>query len=143
MNKDMKRLGYTAQPSDYESQDGELDMSLNIINEDGTLRGVPQPKVIMTIGTPAQKVIFIHETDIYKHYISYDSSTKKLSWSNSGSSWTEIDTLYGVTHCKAIGAILLVFTPIVIHCFVWKDNAYIFLFLGIERPEKDIAARYE
>ena len=127
MNKDVIYNGYSAVPSDYECPDGDLAMSLNLINENGTISGVHQPKVIMTPGTSTQKVLFIHETNMYKHYISYDSSTNKLSWSNSGSSLTELGSFYGITHCNAIGNTLLVFTSNEIHYFFWKDTAYISL----------------
>ena len=36
MNKEIKYNGYSTQPSDYECQDGDLAISLNLILEHGT-----------------------------------------------------------------------------------------------------------
>ncbi len=43
MNKEVKYNGYSAQPSDYECQDGDLAFSLNLINENGGLTGLYAP----------------------------------------------------------------------------------------------------
>lgn len=40
MNKDVKYNGYTASPSDYECQDGEMSLSLNLIAEDNQIKTI-------------------------------------------------------------------------------------------------------
>lgn len=133
MNKDIKYLGYTAQPSDYECQDGELAMSLNLLNENGTVSSIRKPKPVMQLGSPDHQVLFIHQTNSYKHYIIIDASTQKLSWRDSSSGATFPGVFNGVTHCNAVGNTLLVFTEKEINYFLWKDNAYISL--GNALPE--------
>ena len=72
MIKDIKYGGYTAQPSDYECQDGDLASSINLINEDGALHPVAQPKVLKQLSAQ-DKVAFIHKTSSFTHYIIYNS----------------------------------------------------------------------
>ena len=64
MIKDIKYGGYTAQPSDYECQDGDLASSINLINEDGALHPVAQPKVLKQLSAQ-DKVAFIHKTSSF------------------------------------------------------------------------------
>ena len=45
MNKELKYNGYSAQPSDYECQDGELAVAINLVPEDGALKPVLPPKI--------------------------------------------------------------------------------------------------
>ena len=49
MNKDITYNGYTAAPSDYECNEGDLALSLNIINEEGHLKPVMMPKKLMKL----------------------------------------------------------------------------------------------
>ena len=43
MIKDIKYSGYSAVPSDYESNDGTLATSLNLICEDNQIKPIKQP----------------------------------------------------------------------------------------------------
>lgn len=125
MIKEIKYTGFTAVPSDYECQDGDLAASINIVPEDGQLKIINQPLVIMTLPSESQRVIFIHEATGYKHYIIYDEASYKILWLNdlSGTS-TEIGSFYDVTHCNAVGNTLLIFTKSAIYYLLWKDTAY-------------------
>lgn len=125
MIKEIKYNGYTTAPSDYECQDGDLSASINLVPEDGQLQIINQPTVIMTLPSESQRVMFIHETTAYKHYIIYDEATSKVLWLN-GLSGTpvEIGYFYGVTHCNAVGNTLLVFTKDAISYILWKDTEY-------------------
>lgn len=127
MIKDIKYNGYTAQPSDYESRDGDLATSLNLINEDGNITPILQPKVIMSMPEGGKhKIVFIHETNTFKHYIIYDENTFKLLWKNGNSgSTTDIGYAYNFSHCNAVGNTLIVFTTTEIHYYLWSDSAYI------------------
>ena len=69
MIKEIKYNGYTSIPSDYECQGGDLAASINLVPEDGQLKAIPQPSVIMTLPSDKQMVLFVHETTSYKHYI--------------------------------------------------------------------------
>ena len=140
MIKDIKYGGYTAQPSDYECQDGDLASSINLINEDGALHPVAQPKVLKQLSAQ-DKVAFIHKTSSFTHYIIYNSPYITYTVEGSNAAPKKItdtyNTLYGITHFNAVGNTLLAFTATQIVYFLWKDNGYIYL--GDHIPEIDIS----
>ena len=140
MIKDIKYGGYTAQPSDYECQDGDLASSINLINEDGALHPVAQPKVLKQLSAQ-DKVAFIHKTSSFTHYIIYNSPYITYTVEGSNAAPKKItdtyNTLYGITHFNAVGNTLLAFTAKQIVYFLWKDNGYIYL--GDHIPEIDIS----
>ena len=61
MIKDVKYNGYSTQPSDYECQDGELALSLNLINEDGTIKPLCSPASVLSTDTG--------EIPLLKHHV--------------------------------------------------------------------------
>lgn len=125
MIKEIKYNGFTSVPSDYECQDGDLAASINLVPEDGQLKIINQPTVIMTLPSDKQRVMFIHEAIGYKHYIIYDESTYKMLWLNGLTGTpTEIGSFYDVTHCNAVGNTLLIFTKSAIYYLLWKDTEY-------------------
>ena len=125
MIKEIKYNGFTSAPSDYECQDGDLAASINIVPEDGQLKIVNQPTVIMTLPSARQRVLYIHEATGYKHYIVYDDSSYKILWLNGlTGSPVEIGYFYDVTHCNSVGNTLLVFTKTAINYLLWKDTEY-------------------
>lgn len=72
MDKEIKYLGLTTRPSDYNAPDGDLAVSLNLINEDGALHPVATPKILHNYGD--YQVVYIHKTSVYTHYILADNS---------------------------------------------------------------------
>ena len=50
MIKDIKYSGFSANPSDYESQDGSLAGVINMLEEDNSVRPVFPPKALFTLG---------------------------------------------------------------------------------------------
>ena len=125
MIKEIKYNGFTSVPSDYECPDGDLAASINIVPEDGQLKIINQPTVIMTLHSTSQRVLYIHEATGYKHYIIYDASTYKILWLNGlTGSPVEIGSFYDVTHCNSVGNTLLIFTKTNIHYLLWKDTEY-------------------
>lgn len=125
MIKEIKYNGYTSIPSDYECQGGDLAASINLVPEDGQLKAIPQPSVIMTLPSDKQMVLFVHETTSYKHYIIYDDETKRLSWLNNLSgTQTNIGRYDGVSHCNAVGNTLIIFTEDAMTYVLWQDSAY-------------------
>ena len=60
MIKEIKYTGYTAVPSDYECPDGQLATCINLVPEDGRLKIISQPAVIMTLPSESQRVMYIH-----------------------------------------------------------------------------------
>lgn len=128
MVKETKYNGYTAVPSDYACPDGDLATAVNIIPEDGALQPVLPPKVLFTLSS-TQKVLYIHTTSAYTHYIVYDSSNRKLYWMDSTARKLQTTDAYTigshiVTDINSIGNTLLIFTEDSINYYLWKQGAY-------------------
>ena len=79
MIKDIRYGGVSAVPSAYDSPDGDLDLSLNMIHEDGALRPIDTPAPVLRLD-PNMRVAFIHTTSGYTHYIVRDLSSPQLFW---------------------------------------------------------------
>ena len=78
MIKDIKYSGYSAVPSDYECSDGELALSLNLINEEGALKPFLPPLECFTI-PQGFNLLLIHNTPLGKNFIfTYKYFTKQL-----------------------------------------------------------------
>ena len=79
MTQEIKLSGLANIPDDYQSPDGQLDASLNLINEDGHLRPLFQPKNTFTLHRGCI-VMYIHKTASFLHYIVIDTATNKFYW---------------------------------------------------------------
>lgn len=133
MIKDIRYKGYTANPSDYECEDGELAMSLNVIHEDGALRPVLKPKAILQLGTDA-KVIYVHENTAYTNYIIFNESKQEIYWKNIDSNKGDLLKINGYKGSViAVGNTLVFSIDSGTHYFLWKDGTY--TDLGTELPE--------
>ena len=140
MIKDIKYNGYTTQPSDYQCNDGDLAASINLINEDGNLTPIAQPQVIMSLPEGgSHRVVFIHETASFKHYIIYQQQSHQLSWKNGTSgTLTDLGTVVGqFSHVNAIGNTIIVFSNSEMHYYLWANNAY--TNLGNSLPYIDVS----
>ena len=69
MIKDIKYGGYSAQPSDYDCQDGDLATSINLINEDGALKPIHSPDKVEGISLAGASAVYIHKTSVGDNYI--------------------------------------------------------------------------
>lgn len=158
MNKDIKYNGYSAVPSDYECQDGELAMSLNLVPEDGALHPLMPPRLALDMSEyNGYMVVFIHETANYKHYILWNETDRALYWIDS----TDIDTdtkrplnasavhlLYKFSsyapitadlQLRAVGNVLIVTTGKHMHYLIWRENDDAYTYLGDKLPELDLS----
>lgn len=126
--KDVKFSGFSAIPSDYESADGELALSLNLLNESGGgLSSIEQPYVEMTLPDEERncRIVFIHETTAFAHYILLDERSGKLAWKNKGSGLsTDLGYFHDFLHCNAVGNTLIVFSDSEMRYFLWEDTKY-------------------
>lgn len=68
MIKDIKYSGHSANPSDYESPDGDLTASINLINDGAGINTIPQPAPVLTL-LPGERVLLIHQAPGQKNYI--------------------------------------------------------------------------
>lgn len=136
MIKEIKYKGYTANPSDYECNDGELAMSLNAIYEDGALRPVMEPKFISKVSA-GDMVKCVHKTGNYTHYIIVDGDNalkyKKDNLTTTVNSFSSDIEIYQIT---PVGNTLIVLTSDGMYYFLWKDDKYIGL--GNELPELNV-----
>jgi hypothetical protein len=139
MKQEIKYQGYTAQPSDYECQDGDLADSLNLIHEDGSLKPIFQPKPVLQL-EPAEKIKFIHATPVFKHYIILHAGGNTLWWIDERDEEAtrhaiEVDQTFNVVHkINSVGNTLCVLCDNGLHYILWKPNDEAYLYLGT-KPE--------
>ena len=126
MIQDIKYNGYSASPSDYECQDGDLACAVGLIPDAGAMTPVLPPKTLFTL-SEGEKVVFIHETSAFKHYIISDEMTTSatLSWMNEGDSdTTTLSWVLGYVGVQAIGNTLMIICEERVLYFLWKNGAY-------------------
>ena len=133
-NKEIKYNGYSAQPSDYECQDGELAVAINLIHEDGALKPILPPKI--TDIKLNYENAFLHKTSVCNNYISYSKDKVKIEWVASDNDiFSEPipfslpqDTLR-IIDIAAMGNILIVSSDSGLHYirFVAVDHTYVYL----------------
>lgn len=141
MIKEIKYGGFTAQPSDYECQDGDLAASINLINEDGNIKAISQPFVEKEMPSDTSgKIVFIHETSSFKHYIIQEGNYVK--WLNGLADSDEMTVIvnlasYEIYGYNAVGNTLIILTSGGMYYTLWKDGSY--LNLGTHIPELPIS----
>ena len=146
MNKDVKYNGYTAVPSDYESPDGDLAMSLNLINEEGSITGLCRPRQVDIDFPEGYAPIYIHNhTDGTLHYILADKQQRNIkAQSGSDSSLSDLveltdgDTLSSI---NAIGNTLCIYSGKCIYYVLYKERKY--TLLGSHLPEVSLLFGFE
>ena len=162
MIKELQYKGYATEPSDYECPDGQLATSLNLINEDSQLKPVFQPSELAELPS-GYKVVYIHDTNTFTHYILLNTSTNKLYWIDesiitdgavkpvsSATIETELAQtspsreLYSfgsteIYNVNGIGNTLIVLTANGMHYLLWKGDTEGYLYLGTHLPELPIS----
>ena len=162
MIKEIQFQGYATEPSDYECPDGQLATSLNLINEDSQLKPVFQPSELAELPS-GYKVVYIHDTNTFTHYILHDTNTNKLYWIDesiitdaaekpvtSDAITAELQRTspshelhsFGPTeiyNVNGIGNTLVVLTPDGMHYILWKGDTEGYLYLGTHLPELPIS----
>ncbi len=78
MIKDVRYTGMSEHPSDYSCKDGDLCIALNMINEDGDIKPLGQPKNIGSIGWGEK--LFMHKVLGGTNYIAYSPYSGMLRW---------------------------------------------------------------
>lgn len=135
MIKEIKYTGYSANPSDYDCSDGDLAMSLGLVNEDGALKPILPPAEVMSL-SDGEVVKYIHETSSICHYIILNSSGD-LKWRTLSSvTQTLLRTFSNdIYEINAIGNTLIALADDGMHYFLWKGDSDGYLYLGTEIPE--------
>lgn len=145
MIKDIKYSGYAAVPSDYECPDGQLAQSLNLLNEDGTIKPILPPSVIVKEFGSSDEVLYIHKTSATAspHYITYGEG--KLSWVTQSDGVVSAAVplrAFSRTDLKqvtSVGNTLIVLAADGIHYFLWKADNNAYSYLGTHFPECPIS----
>ena len=138
MIKDIKYGGYTAQPSDYECQDGELSMSLNLLNEDGNIKTLFDAHKELSVHS-GHEVLLIHSVPGQENIIILTGDRKE----EFGLSWIKRDPALSSTMDAAqiglksplkqllaisiVGNTLAVATSEGVFYILWKDDDYKYL----------------
>lgn len=142
MQKEIKYNGYTAQPSDYESPDGDLSLSFGMVPENGSLKPVMPPKVLTSWSNVHR--VYVHKNN-FTHYIVIQHEASGTGYTVS---WAKEDTLGTLTpiltlsnetlvDVTAIGNMLIISSSAKMYYVLWKDGAY--KLLGNSIPNVDIA----
>lgn len=138
MTNELKYNGYSANPSDYECKDGDLALAIGVVPEDGGLRPVLPPSIKFTL-SPFERVIFVHKTTEYIHYI-YKSSYS-LRWRTEEEYGGEIIRVrleeLVIYQISAIGNTLVILSDSGIHYALWNGDGYVNL--GKNMPEPSLS----
>ncbi len=135
MISEIKYNGYSATPSDYECPDGDIAISLNMVNEDGALRPVLAPEVITRLKYEGDVVVCVHKTGQTENLI-VKTTSNVLCWTTKAAS-SNYAVMYAFRNVKifnvtAFGNILVAATSTGLFYFLYKDGGYITL--GGELP---------
>lgn len=138
MKQELRFNGYTAQPSDYECQDGDLAAVLNLMPEKGALHPVSEPSEVISLLSDTSTVYFIHTvTSGEKKIISragdddfywqdMESNQRHMLWGTGG---------YDCYQVSAIGNTLCILGEYGVAYFLWKSDTETYTKLGIGLPE--------
>ncbi len=141
MIKEVKYAGYSVTPSGYECQDGELDLSLNLINEDDTLRPLCSPAVVIEDIPEGYKCELIHDVVTTRNIVFSHATDSGIVLYTS--EYPEISDLVAIPvslpdiRCiKPIGNTIVISTSQGMRYILWKDGAY--RYIGERPPEPNI-----
>lgn len=114
--------GYSANPSDYDSRDGELALSLNLIHEDGSLKPIFKPKTLFSLGE-GETLICIHKTAKFAHYI-FRNAQNLICWMGDDGNKMLISAWPArrVTDSACLGNIVCVTTDNGIRYYQWTTD---------------------
>ncbi|MGN1228654.1 MAG: hypothetical protein ACI4T5_03255 [Prevotella sp.] len=132
MIKDISFGGFSATPDDYLCADGELDMAMQVVSQDGRITRAPQFKTLFQL--PVQGIVhYVHEGTtgtIYKHYIVERLSDHVIGWVDDATrnafneplfQLSDSVSLYGV---NSIGNCLLLLTSQGPQHLLWQNGSY-------------------
>lgn len=148
MQKEIKFNGCSLQPSDYQSPDGDLSMSLGLVPEDGALKPVLPPHHMVSLGDNVERV-FMHSNSGFKHLIvvqqdASDPDVLRFCWCNYSTGGSVIQppadflTLDGesLQDIAAVGNVIIISSSNNMYYCLWKSGKYVFL--GNQVPDVKI-----
>lgn len=141
MIKEVRYNGYTSVPSDYDCQDGDSAVSMNLIPEDGALKPILPPKVLGQFANVVK--VFIHANTGYKHYLvcMEEDNIIKCRWCEEDFNLKEdvVISLNAGEHIRevvAMGNVIVISTTTRTCYCIWKDNTY--KYIGDYLPKIDM-----
>ena len=139
MNKELKYNGYSAQPSDYECQDGELAVAINLVPDDGALKPVLPPKIGKQASETIGNCVYIHKNSGYTHYIVRNGNS--FSWYDKSAPdiLTTIGPISKYIKVTSVGNTLIFLTNDGMQYYLWKGGTTGYLYLGGKIPECPIS----
>lgn len=149
MIKDIKYNGIAVNPPDYISNDGDLDLAVNLVNEEMSCTPILEPHKIGTIpiGWVAK---YVHYNSTYRHIIVFNPTTNKLGWLDfppeiETIEYTEADIHilnipegyegFVINSIVGVGNTLVILTDKGILYFLWKSETIGYIQLGDHLPE--------
>jgi hypothetical protein len=137
MISEIKYNGFSASPSDYESLDGDLAAVVGLVPEDGALKPIAPPQPIFTLAA-GQRVVVLHKTSAFTHYIIQDNANS-LYWSSESGALKTLCDLTGkqVYQITTIGNTVIALCDDGMHYMLWKNGDY--TYLGNKIPECPIS----
>lgn len=137
MIKEIKYAGYSAVPSDYECQDGDLAQSFNMINDGSGLSCIRNPKTLFS-GLNNHKV-YIHKiVGNRTNLLVFNRTTKVLEWRNTNGNIisNNIHTFdEDIISISAIGMIVVFSCASNVHYIRFNGNANAYIYLGTKVPD--------
>lgn len=143
MIQEIKFNGYSATPSDYDCLDGDLATSMEMIPKEGSMRPI-------ALGAPIRmlykmRVIRVHQTSAYKHYITINEDNTEIGWIDGEGEFdgtytttaTKIADVTGFVSVNSVGNTLIIVTKNAIIYSLWKDDGYVLL--GDHIPNIDVS----
>lgn len=122
-------------PSDYDNNDGTLDMAINLIPENAALKPVQRPKNVFELGLkPKEVVVGMHKVNTQINVIYYlvnNNKTISISWSDyadktsQGREEIEIIEDCEIKDFEIIGNTFILATSKGIRYYLWSNNKYI------------------
>ena len=141
MIKEVRYNGYTSVPSDYDCQDGDSAVSINLIQEDGALKPILPPKVLGRFANVVK--VFIHANTGYKHYLvcMEEDNIIKCRWCEEDFNLKEnvvisLNAGENIREVVAMGNVVIISTTTRTCYCIWKDNTY--KYIGDSLPKIDM-----
>ena len=124
MIKEIKYGGYTVSPSDYDSPDGDLALSFNLVPKNGELHGMHTPSTIGSL-QKGEELIFIHTVNDNTKFLIIKKD-KSLYYGKLGEATRTIIKTYDVDtiKCTATGNVLCVYGADSLDHFVYMRGKY-------------------
>ena len=124
MIKEIKYGGYTASPSDYDSPDGDLALSVNLVHKNGELHGMHTPSTICSL-QKGEELIFIHTVNDNTKLLIIKND-KSLYYGKLGEDSRKLIKTYDVDtiKCTATGNVLCVYGADSLDHFVYLRGEY-------------------